>query len=65
MKAVTYKRLMDSKRHFVGFQRTITEYLPAGTNKWQLEVIEHNDELSCKTSIPPRNIVNMKRPSME
>ncbi len=65
MKAVSYKRLMDDKEHFVGFQRITTEYLPAGTDKWQLEAIDYNDELSCNISRPPQNIISMQRPSMK
>lgn len=63
-KAVTYIRLMDSKEHFVGFKRTIVEYLPAGEGEWQLEPIKHNDRLSANIDKPPHNIISMKRPIM-
>ena len=65
MKANSYKRLMDSKGHFVGFQRTTIEYLPAGTDVWQFETIDYNDELSCHILQPPQNIISMSRPSIK
>ncbi len=62
---ILYKRLMNKKGHFVGFQRTVVEFLPAGLCKWQLEPIEYSDELSSKIEVPPSNIVSMKRPNIE
>ena len=62
MKAVTYKRLMNDDDHFVGFQRIVVEYLSAGGDRWQLEPIPYDSELSTKISQPPVTIINMQRP---
>lgn len=42
----------NSTEHFQGFKRIITEHLPAGSDKWQLEEIEHTEAvlLSYKPS---------------
>ena len=61
-KRIVYKRLINDNGHFVGFQRTIIEYLPAGSDRWQFESFDYNDELSTRISQPPYNIISMQRP---
>ena len=45
--------------NFVGLKRVITEYLPAGQNKWQFNPIEH--DASQKLSKPAMGIETLKR----
>jgi len=65
MKTSIYERLTDNENHFVGFKRTttktITEYLPAGGNVWQLESFAHDETKTARIMKPPTNIVSMKR----
>ena len=61
MKNPVYYRLLDEKDHFVGFKRIVTEYLPAGHNKWQLAEIPHDPERTEKLGKPAMGTSKMKR----
>lgn len=50
------------ERMFVGFKRTVVEYLPAGADEWQLEPFDHTPELSINLAEPAMGIENLKRP---
>ena len=47
-----YKRLMLNGQ-FVGVGRTMTEFLPAGGDLWQLEPIDYNPDESVLLSQAP------------
>ncbi len=61
IKAIKYDRLADSEGHFVGFKRTIVEYLPAGGDRWQFESFDHDEKQSSRLSKPPANITGLRR----
>lgn len=63
MRNPEYFRL-NKDRQFVGFKRVITEYLPAGKDKWQLDPIEHEPKETEKLSRPAVGIGNMQRASI-
>lgn len=46
---------------FVGFQRTVIEYLEAGGDKWQLDEIPHNPSESIALAEPPYGTAGFKR----
>jgi len=60
MKNPEYFRLIKDGS-FVGFKRIVTEYLPAGFNRWQFDPIEHDSEDTRKLSRPAMGIVALKR----
>ena len=48
----------------LAIKRITTEYLPAGEDKWQLEPIAHNPDLTVKLTVPPTGINRLKRPKL-
>jgi len=60
MKNPEYFRLIKNGC-FVGFKRIVTEYLPAGHDKWQLARIDHDPEETQRLSRPAVGIEALKR----
>jgi len=56
-----YYRLIGEKDNFVGFKRIVTEYLPAGHNRWQLADIPHDPERTEKLSKPGMGTATLGR----
>ena len=46
-------------RQFVGFNRIVTEYLPAGADVWQLKPIDHDESVSLGKA--PKGIAGLER----
>ena len=57
-----YLRLRTEKGFAI--KRITTEYLPAGEDRWQLEPIAHDPDLTVKLAIPPTGINRLKRPRL-
>ena len=57
-----YKQLFDEQDHFVGFERTVVEYNPAGQDFWQLEPIDHDPDRNIKIDKIPVGIESLRRP---
>jgi len=55
---IKYYRL-HQKGRFVGFSRTITDYLPAGESLWELDIIESDEKVKLTTT--PLGIECLKR----
>ncbi|MBA7644387.1 hypothetical protein ES703_52131 [subsurface metagenome] len=60
MKNPEYFRLIKDGQ-FVGFKRIVTEYLPAGHDRWQLDRIEANPDETRKLSKPAIGTESLKR----
>lgn len=60
MKNPVYYRLIKNGS-FVGFKRTVTEYLPAGTTRWQLDPVDHDEEASQELYRPAMGISTLGR----
>lgn len=60
MKNPVYFRMIKDGR-FVGFKRIVTEYLPAGSSRWQLTLVKHNPEETQRLSRPAMGIESLKR----
>lgn len=60
MKNPEYYRLIKNES-FVGFKRVVTEFLPAGHTRWQLDPIDYDAEDTKKLSRPAMGIVALKR----
>ncbi len=60
MKNPKYFRLIKDGQ-FVGFKRDVTEYLPAGDDRWQLDQIEHDPDETQKLIGPAIGIATLKR----
>lgn len=60
MKNPKYFRLTKDGQ-FVGFKRDVTEYLPAGHDRWQLDEIEHDPDETRKLSKPATGTESLKR----
>jgi len=55
-----YFRLLKD-RGFAGFKRVVTEYLPPGSDSWQLEPVEHDADDIIRLSRPAVGIEGLKR----
>ena len=60
MKNPVYYRLMKDGK-FAGFKRIVTEWLPLGANRWQLDSIPHDDFDTEKLSKPAMGTAKLKR----
>lgn len=55
-----YYRLMKDG-NFAGFKRIVTEWLPPGSTKWQLDSIPHDEEETQKLSKPAMGTATLGR----
>lgn len=55
-----YFRLIKGN-DFAGFKRIVTEYLPPGSDRWQLEPVEHDADNITRLSRPAVGIESLKR----
>lgn len=60
MKNPEYFRLIKDGQ-FVGFKRIVTEYLPAGHDRWQLDQVEHDPNETKRLSNPAIGTESLKR----
>lgn len=60
MKNPEYFRLTKDGQ-FVGFKRIVTEYLPAGHDRWSLDQVEHDPDETRKLSKPAIGTESLKR----
>jgi len=60
MKNPEYYRLMKDE-NFAGFKRTVTEWLPPGATRWQLDSIPHDEEDTQKLSEPAMGTASLGR----
>lgn len=56
---VNYRLMKDGK--FAGFKRIVTEWLPPGANRWQLDSIPHDEEETQKLSKPAMGTATLGR----
>lgn len=65
MQRPKYQRLLKEDEKggsvFVGFKRTVTQYLPAGGDMWQNQPIDYSPELTVNLAQPAMGIECLKR----
>lgn len=55
----------DNGMHrFVGVKRMTTEFWKPGSNKWQLEPLDHDSDDSINLAVPPIGIASLRRPRL-